>query len=219
MTHARVIPLTVVLAAGVLCATVACSSGAEGLAARTTAGHPPALSRVVASPVCAPGQLQARDPKARDTRLRIRSADPGYANTRKTAIEIEHNSLLVITIGQQRTNRLAVTTGCWVRSQSHVKRGVITVAFLMTRIGEAKLLAGEQVPAGAEVGLREWYIHTVQDPKTADRRVTTGADSRCSTPDGTGGDVVRTGLGAQSPPQLDQAPSARTRRFSARPCP
>ena len=170
MTHARVIPLTVVLAAGVLCATVACSSGARGAGRQNDRGSPSCAqqSRSVSG-------VRTRPAGRRETRRReipgsaIRSADPGYANTRKTAIEIEHNSLLVITIGQRRTNRLAVTTGCWVRSQSHVKRGVITVAFLMTRIGEAKLLAGEQVPAGAEVGLREWYIHTVQDPK-ADHR-------------------------------------------------
>ena len=118
--------------------------------------------KAVASPACTPKQLHDLNRGALKTRIRIRSTQPGQANTRTTAVKIKRNTLLVVTIKQRGTNHLATTTGCWVKRESHVRRGLMTVAFLVNKAGDAKLLAGAVVPTGAEVALRVWYLHAVR---------------------------------------------------------
>jgi hypothetical protein len=116
----------------------------------------------VASPACSPTQLRGLRHAALDTRVRIRSTQPGSANTRKTAIQVKRNTLLVVTIKQRGTGHLAATPGCWVKNESHVKRGVLTVAFMMDEAGYAELVAMAAVPPGADAAARVWYVHILR---------------------------------------------------------
>jgi hypothetical protein len=77
---------------------------------------------------------------------------------------MDRNTLLVVTLNERGTTHIATTTGCWVRRESDVRRGLMTVAFLMNKAGYAKLLAGAAVPIGAEVAPRVWYLHVVVRP-------------------------------------------------------
>jgi hypothetical protein len=149
--------VSVVLLLGV----VGCSSTAA-----TTIGRPYIPQYVgleaVASPPCTAAQLHGLRRAAPATRVRIRSTQPGSANTRKTAIKIKRNTLLAITIQQRGTGHLAVTVGCWIKSESSVRRGVMTVKFMMDQTGYAELVAMEAVPAGADAAARVWYLHVVR---------------------------------------------------------
>jgi hypothetical protein len=105
--------------------------------------------------------LRDLDHGAIKTRIRIRSNQPGQANTRTTAVKIQRGSLLVGTVKQRGTGHLATTTGCWVTRESYVRRGDMTVAFLMNLAGHPELVLGAAVPPGANAAARVWYLDVV----------------------------------------------------------
>jgi hypothetical protein len=116
----------------------------------------------VASPACTATQLRGLRPAALATRVLIRSTQPGSANTRRTAIKIKRNTLLVVTIRQRGTGHVAAPPGCWVKNESLVRRGVMTVTFMMNEAGYAELVAMAAVPPGAEAAARVWYLRVLR---------------------------------------------------------
>jgi hypothetical protein len=85
----------------------------------------------------------------------------GFRNTRKTATEIPLDGLLVVTAKKRDTGHLAVSAGCWVKSESHVKHGVMTVVFLMNHTGYPVLVHTAPVPAGADDAGEDTYLHVL----------------------------------------------------------
>jgi hypothetical protein len=161
MTQCRPVSIAALLSAVVLFGTVACSSTAARTGTRTKGARSLGL-KAVASPACTPKQLHDLNRGAVQTRIRIRSTQPGQANTRKTAVKITRNTLLVVTIRQRGTGHLATTTGCWAKRASHVRRGLMTVAFLMNQAGYVELVTIAAVPPGAEAGARVWHLQVVR---------------------------------------------------------
>jgi hypothetical protein len=161
MTQSRTISIPALLSAVLLVGTVACSSTAARTGTRTTGARSLGL-RAVASPACTTEQLRDLNRGALKTRIRVSSTRPGQADTGKTAVKIKRNTLLVVTIKQRGTGHLATTTGCWVKRESHVRGGLMTVAFLMNKAGDAELVGIAAVPPEAEAGARVWYLHVVR---------------------------------------------------------
>ena len=89
---------------------------------------------------------------------RIRADGPSGHLNRKTAVKIQLETLLVATTGARTTGHLAVSRGCWVKHESFIKHGVMTVVFLMNHTGYSVLADGALVPPGADVTARETYL-------------------------------------------------------------
>jgi hypothetical protein len=114
----------------------------------------------VRSPACTKGQLAQISSTTPTTRIQA-SERLGFLNTRKTAVRVQLDTLLVVTAKERDTGYLAVSTGCWVKRDSHIKNGVLTVALLMNHTGYPVLEHAAAVPAGAEDGGKDTYLHVV----------------------------------------------------------
>jgi hypothetical protein len=120
--------------------------------------HPAGLG-AVRSPVC--GSEQLRQVRHGTPRSRMHLTGPPF-NTRKTAVRIKLGTVLVVTVEERVTEHLTLTTGCWVRPESHIKHGVMTVAFLMNHLGYPILAWVRPIPNGAEVVSPDTYLHVVR---------------------------------------------------------
>ena len=114
----------------------------------------------VRSPGCTNAQLTQISSRAPTTHIQA-SERLGFRNTRKTAIRVQFDALLVVTAKEHDTGYLAVSSGCWVKRESHIKNGVMTVVFLMNHTGYPVLEHAAPVPAGAEDGGEDTYLHVV----------------------------------------------------------
>jgi hypothetical protein len=152
---------TAALSALLLLGAVACSATEARSGTTTSDAHSLGLG-AVASPACTAKQLRGLNDRTPKTRMRITASPPGQANTRKSAVEIQRDSLLVVTIQERGTGHVATTSGCWVQRDSHVREGTMAIAFLMTRAGYAELVTMAAVPPGAEAGARLWHLHVVR---------------------------------------------------------
>jgi hypothetical protein len=86
----------------------------------------------------------------------------GLLNTRKTAVRIKLDTLLVVTAKERHTGYLAVSAGCWVKRESHIKQGVMTVVFMMNQAGYPVLEHVPPLPVGAEDVGEGTYLHVVR---------------------------------------------------------
>lgn len=140
--------------------TASCGSGSESrTTASTTIQESEGLGDV-RSPACTQDQLQQVS-RSTPTRIRLH-ARLGVLNTRKTAVRIKLDALLVVRIKERDTGRLATSTGCWVRRESHIRRRVMTVVFLMNHTGYPVLVSSRSVPPGAEDVGADTYLHVVR---------------------------------------------------------
>jgi hypothetical protein len=128
-----------------------CSSGAP-----TVAEGPD-----VRSPGCTNAQLDLVGRRTPRTHIRA-SERMGYLNTRKTAVRVKLDTLLVVTAKERDTGYLAVSTGCWVKRESHIEHGVMTVVFMMNQAGYPVLEHARPVPAGAAGAGEDTYLHVVR---------------------------------------------------------
>lgn len=161
MTQRRTSFIASPLSSLLLLGAVACSSTGASTGSMPAEAHSRGF-KAVESPPCTTKQLRVVNHEAPITRIRIRSNHPGHANTRKTAVEIRLDALLVVTVKQRETGHLATTTGCWMKRESHVRRGIMTVAFLMNRAGYAHLVTIAAVPLGADLAARDWNLRVVR---------------------------------------------------------
>ena len=117
--------------------------------------------KAVESPPCTTKQLRVVNHEALITRIRIRSNHPGHANTRKTAVEIRLDALLVVTV-TTRDRPSGDYDRVLDEARIHVRRGIMTVAFLMNRAGYAHLVTIAAVPLGADLAARDWNLRVVR---------------------------------------------------------
>ena len=148
-------------------AGVVTGCGATNAGPKPTVPHPEGLADV-RSPACTKDQL--RHVSRGTLREPIHtSGRPGFLNTHRTAVKIKLNTLLVVTAKKRDTGYLAVSAGCWVKRESHVKRGVMTVVFLMNRPGYPILEHQPPLPAEANHSGEDTYLH-VSPALTTSRR-------------------------------------------------
>lgn len=149
------------LCALVLGGAVACSSSNATVSTRAITQPDRGLA-VVASRPCSSRQLIHVSKRTAKAKIDIRSNKPGAVNTRKTADRIRIGTLLAVNVRVRGTGHLATTTGCWVRRDSHVERGRMTVTFLMNRAGPAELVSAAAVPPGAAEAGHVVYLRVVR---------------------------------------------------------
>jgi NAD(P)-dependent dehydrogenase (short-subunit alcohol dehydrogenase family) len=155
--------IAVALIGFTLLAVVACSGSGARTTTSTPAPHLEGLAVVVNS-ACSTKQLTGISRSTGRTLIRVRSVAPGYVNTPKTAVKIQLGTLLVVKLKERNTDHLAITAhGCWVRPESHITRGLMTVAFLMNQTGYAGLVSMKAVAIGADAGARATYLHVVRN--------------------------------------------------------
>lgn len=111
---------------------------------------------------CARTELQYVTSKTPRTTIRVRSSVPGQVNTRKTARKIRLHTLLVVNIKHHGTWQLTTGKSCWDHFASHIKHGIMMVAFVMTRAGYAEMTSLRTAPAGAEAGGRSVVFHVLR---------------------------------------------------------
>jgi hypothetical protein len=138
-----------------------CSSGAktEAVGPDPTIPQPEGL-RDVRSPACTKAQLGLISRRTPRTRIHA-SERMGFLNTRKTAVRIDLDTLLVVTAKVRDTAYLAVSAGCWVTRESHIKQGVMTVVFMLNQVGYPVLEHARPIPVGAEDVGEDTYLHVV----------------------------------------------------------
>jgi hypothetical protein len=161
MDVGRKVIIVPILSLLVALVTASCGSGSES---RTTALPTIQDSEGlgdVRSPACTPDQLRQVSRSTPRTRIHLH-ARLGVLNTRKTAVRIKLDTLLVVTIKERDTGHLATSTGCWVRRESHVRRRVMTVVFLMNHTGYPVVVSSRSVPPGAEDVGADTYLHVVR---------------------------------------------------------
>jgi hypothetical protein len=139
-------------------ATMVAGCGAA-VGPQATIPHPGGL-RDVRSPACDNAQLAQISSRTPTTPIRA-SERLGVLNTRKTAVSVDLDTLLVVTARDGDTGYLAVSTGCWVTRESHVNDGVMTVVFLMNHTGYPVLEHAALVLPGGEDGGETTYLHVV----------------------------------------------------------
>jgi len=145
------------LAGMVLLGAVACGSSS---ATKRSDVPSAVLSRIGTAP-CTSTELRQVGPSTHRTQVRIRSLTVGFGNTPNTAVKIPLNTLLVAVVKTGRLTGILTTTGCWVKSDSNVKAGILTAVFLMNKTGHARLNATRPVPPGAAAAPHGIFIHVV----------------------------------------------------------
>ena len=144
--------------AAIALAIMVAGCGATG-GPQPTIPHPEGLGDV-RSLACNKVQLAQISSRTRTRRISA-SERLGVLNTRKTAVRLHLDTLLVVTARYRDTGYLAVSSGCWVKRASHVSDGVMTVVFLMNHTGYPVLEHAALVLAGGEQVGEDTYLHVV----------------------------------------------------------
>jgi hypothetical protein len=86
----------------------------------------------------------------------------GQLNTHKTARKIRLRTLLVVSVKRDNALYLTMSSGCWVKRDSHIGHGVMTVAFLMTQTGYPELQYVPYYPYNAAEENQTSYLDVVR---------------------------------------------------------
>ena len=138
-------------------AAASCSSGAK-----IESGTPPTRAQPqgladVRSTACTTDQLHQLTRRTHRTHVHLNERI-GFLNTRRTAVKVALDSVLVVAVKERETTHLAVVPGCWVKRESYIRDGVMTVAFLMNHAGYA-VLANH--PANSYAAYQDTYLRVV----------------------------------------------------------
>lgn len=148
----RLLVVSMVFSCALMLAVAGCASGTKAATPSTTPStgapfEPPAGLRAVRVAVCTVGQLRHVDARVQATRVVV-GQTPGQHSERSRAIRIRLNSLLEVRVRHADTTRLTITRGCWVKSESHLRRGVMHIVFLMVHPGYTTLASHPPDPYG-----------------------------------------------------------------------
>lgn len=139
-------------------ALASCSSGVGGT---PTLAHTGGL-KDVKDPACTRAELRRIGPTTPRIRVAPNPKRTGVLNTRQTAVKIELGTLLLVSVRPDNTLYLATPSGCWVKSQTRIRNGVMTAAFLMNRAGYPSLEYVPYHPYSATDKAQDTYFHVVR---------------------------------------------------------
>jgi hypothetical protein len=148
-----------VLLALVLFVAVACGASSATTGTQQVKSGRSSAFAAIKSPVCTSAELRVVHPGTHRTSIRSRTAPAVVANTRKTAVKMQLNTLLVVKIEHRDLGHLATSTGCWVRQESYIKHGLMTVVFLMNHRGYPRLVSAQKEPGSADQTGRVTILH------------------------------------------------------------